>query len=95
MTIAINLPEALQKKVMQKMAVSQFESEEELILSAISYYMEHEAEESEIDADWQNELDRRLVEIENGTAVLMDGDVALTNLRTKLANYRNAASPTT
>ena len=97
MTIAINLPESLQKQVLKKMASSHFVNEEELILSALSYYMAHEneeenqwGEESEFDNEWKAELNHRLEEIENGTAKLIDGDEVFAEIDKLIAEVRHA-----
>ena len=45
-------------------------------------------EEIEGYAEWREELDRRLQSIADGTAVLIDADVAIADIRTKLAMRR-------
>lgn len=40
-------------------------------------------EEREIDAAWDTEIDRRVAEVEAGTAVLIPGDEVIRELRSK------------
>lgn len=63
-------------------------SADEREIAALSLLHAIDAEQSDVDAAWETEIDRRVQEIHSGTVELVDGEETRQIARTRLATFR-------
>ncbi|MDN5726883.1 MAG: addiction module protein [Propionibacteriales bacterium] len=59
-------------------------------IAALALQRVDEAEQAEVDADWDTEINRRVDEVVNGEVALVDGEETLASIHQMIAARRGA-----